>query len=88
MSAEGHLCLRRLTWGASPHRPPTPSDLGQGKSGLPGPGTNRLFFCKEQSTKRWGGAQGLEEQQWAGPRPWRRPQEALVAFSGVKRRPR
>ena len=35
-----------------------PSDLGQGKSELLGPGTNSLFFCKDQSTKGWGRAAG------------------------------
>lgn len=69
--------------------PPTPtvSDLEQGKSGSLGPDTNDLFFYKEQSTKRWGAAQGLGAAV-GRLRALAEAPEALVAFPGVKRRPR
>lgn len=80
---EGCLCLRKFTGKASCPLFPSPSDLARaGKSQSLGPGTNSLFFYKEQSTKR------KERLSWAlrsssGLRPWRRPQEALAAAPGI-----
>ena len=67
--AQRHVCLRKLTWGTSLPLSSTRQTSGRENQNC-WDQVQTVYFSVKIKVQRGGGGQlGLEEQQWAGPRP-------------------